>query len=60
MNRKIIISIVVAVVVIAFAVTMFAANNQAPEVEGGRTADDPAEQRALPAGPADQPAVLTP
>ncbi|NMA99314.1 MAG: hypothetical protein GX970_14605 [Phyllobacteriaceae bacterium] len=50
MNRKIIISIVVAVVVIAFAVTMFAANNQAPEVEGGRTADDPA----------DQPAVLTP
>ncbi len=61
MNRRhTIIALVIAVLVLVFAITMFSGVNQAPVVEGGQTADDPAEQRALPAGPADEPAVLTP
>lgn len=54
-----IIALVVAVIVVVFAVTIFTANNQAPQVEGSQTADNPAEQRELPAGPATEPAETT-
>jgi hypothetical protein len=60
MNRNVIIAIAVGIIVVLFAVTIFTSNNQAPRVEGATTADEPAEQESLPAGPADEPAVLSP
>lgn len=59
MNRNVIIAIAVGIIVVLFAVTVFTANNQAPTTDGSVTADDPAEQESLPAGPADVPPVLT-
>jgi len=59
MNRKILIALVVAVIVVLFAVTIFTSTNQAPEAEGARTANEPAEQVELPAGPASEPAETT-
>ncbi|MBJ3785331.1 hypothetical protein [Devosia sediminis] len=52
-------AVIVAVIVIIVASTIFTANNQAPEVDGSQTADSPAEQQDLPAGPATEPAETT-
>lgn len=61
MNRRhSTIVLVIAVLVVIFALIMFTGVNQAPSIDGGQTADDPAQQRELPAGPASEPAVLTP
>jgi hypothetical protein len=59
MNRNVIIAIAVGIIVVLFAVTVFTATNQAPTTDGGETANNPAEQESLPAGPADVPPVLT-
>lgn len=60
MNRRhLIIAAAVAAVVVIFAATMFSGNNQAPRSDGAETANSPAEQVALPAGPATEPAETT-
>ncbi|WP_375597774.1 hypothetical protein [Devosia sp. Naph2] len=59
MNRNLVIAIVAVIVVVVFAVTIFTANNQAPEADGARTANEITEQKELPAGPASDPAELT-
>ena len=59
MNKNLVIAIVAVIVVVVFAVTVFTANNQAPEADGARTANEITEQKELPAGPASDPAELT-
>jgi hypothetical protein len=60
MNRNVIIAIVVGIIAIGFAVFAFTANTQAPTTDGATTVDTPEEQIELPAGPASEPAELTP
>ncbi|NGP18953.1 MULTISPECIES: hypothetical protein [Devosia] len=59
MNRNVIIAIVVAVVVVIFVGVVFTSNNQAPNADGAATANSAAEQSALPAGKAGEPAETT-
>lgn len=59
MNRNFVIAIAAIVVVAVFAGLIFTMVNQAPEVDGSQTANEPVEQQELPAGPADEPAETT-
>lgn len=59
MKRNPVIAVIAVLIVAILAGLIFMWVNQAPEIDGSQTADEPVEQQALPAGPADEPPAIT-